>query len=77
MLLKIMTYGLSIEYKRFSKTRQGLPLGGNWITSEDGNSGWEGDSNFHQLLLLHANDDSNLLDIMKRKTNIKNTDHSI
>jgi len=57
-------------------SRQGLPLRGNWITSEDGNGGCERDSNFHQLLLLRANDDSNILDIMKRKTN-KYTDHSI
>ena len=37
--------------------RQGLPFRGNWIPSEDGSGGCEKDSNFYQLMLLHANYD--------------------
>ena len=37
--------------------RQGLPFRGNWIPSEDGCGGCKKESNFYQLMLLHANDD--------------------
>ena len=55
--------------------RQGLPMRGNWVDDEVF-GGCKRDSNFHQLLLLRANDDPTILDIMKRKTN-KYTDHHI
>ena len=45
--------------------RQGLPFRGNWIPSEDGSGGCEKDSNFYQLMLLHANDDPSLPDQKK------------
>ena len=48
---------------------------GNWVNDE-AFGGCERDSNFHQLLLLRANDDPTIMDIMKRKTN-KHTDHHI
>ena len=56
--------------------RQGLPFRGNWIPSEDGSGGCEKESNFYQLMLLHAIDDPGMLDIMRHKTN-KYTDHHI
>ena len=56
--------------------RQGLLFRGNWIPSEDGSGGCEKESNFYQLILLRANDDPGMLDIMRRKTN-KYTDHHI
>ena len=43
--------------------RQGLPMTGNWVP-EEGGSGCELDSNFHQLMLLRANDDPMILDII-------------
>ena len=48
---------------------------GNWVSIEGGTS-CEEDSNFHQLLLLRANDDANILNVMKQKTR-KYTDHHI
>ena len=54
--------------------RQGLPLRGNWIPSDDGSGGCEKESNFYQLMQLRANDDPGMLDIMRRKTN-RYTDH--
>jgi len=56
--------------------RQGLPFRGNWIPSEDSNGGCEKESNFYQLMVLHANDNPGMLDIMRRKAN-KYTDHHI
>ena len=56
--------------------RQGLPFRGNWIPSEDGSGGSQRESNFYQLMLLRANDDPGMLDIMRCKTN-KYTDHRI
>ena len=55
--------------------RQGLPMRGNWVSVEGG-IGCEEDSNFHQLLLLRANDDETILNIMRQKT-CKYTDHHI
>lgn len=55
--------------------RQGLPVRGNWVP-EEGGGGCELDSNFLQLMLLRANDDPMILDIMKRKTR-KYIDHHI
>ena len=52
--------------------RQGLPLRGNWVSGVS----CEQDSNFHQLMLLRANDDPSILDTMKRKSR-KYTDHHI
>ena len=48
---------------------------GNWVPEEAG-GGCERDSNFHQLMLLHASDDPGILEIMQRKT-WKFTDHHI
>ena len=39
---------------------------GNWVP--EGGGGCEQDSNFHQLMMLHANDNPAFLDIMKQKT---------
>lgn len=47
----------------------------NWVP-EEGGGGCELDSNFHQLMLLRANDDPMILYIMKRKTR-KYIDHHI
>ena len=55
--------------------RQGLPMRGNWVSVEGG-IGCEEDSNFHQLLLLRANDDETILNILRQKTR-KYTDHHI
>jgi len=52
---------------------QELPMQGNWVSVEGG-IGCEEDSNFHQLMLLQANDDATILNIMKQKTR-KYTDH--
>ena len=56
--------------------RQGLLFRDNWIPSEDGSSGCKKESNFYQLMLLLANNDPGMLDIMRRKPN-KYTDHYI
>ena len=45
---------------------QGLPMRGNWVSVEGG-IGCKEDSNFHQLMLLHANDAA-ILSIIKQKT---------
>ena len=52
---------------------QGLPMKENWASVE-GDRGCEHDSNLHQLMLLRANDDPIILDIMKLKTR-KYIDH--
>ena len=57
-------------------SRQGLPLRGNWESTDETGSGAEVQSNFHQLLLLRGKDDPNIIDIMQRKTR-KYTDHHI
>ena len=54
---------------------QGLPMRGNWVIDE-AFGGCERDSNFHQLLLLRANDHPTILDFIKCKT-YKYTDHNI
>ena len=38
---------------------QGLPMRGNWVSVKGGTS-CEEDSNFHQLMLLRANDDATI-----------------
>ena len=83
MLLLVPTKGQSTELtcKKFFKMSSFLPdkayhSEGNWIPSEDGGGGCEKESNFCQLMLLRANDDPGMLEIMKRKTN-KYTDHHI
>ena len=43
---------------------QGLIMQGNWVSNEGGIS-CEEDSNFHQSMLLQANDDAIILNIMK------------
>ena len=49
-------------------SRQGLPLRGNWESTDETGSGAEVQSNFHQLLLLRGKDDPNIIDIMQQKT---------
>ena len=44
---------------------QGLPMRDNWVPAEAG-EGCEEDSNFHQMMLLHAIDDPLNTDVMKR-----------
>ena len=45
--------------------RQGLSFRGNWIPAGESSSGGsEQESNFHQLMLLRANDDPNILEVM-------------
>ena len=58
--------------------RQGLSFRGTWVSSESDQegSGAEVNSNFHQLLLLRANDDPTILEYMQRKVR-KYTDHHI
>ena len=58
--------------------RQGLAFRGTWVSSESDQEtgGAEVNSNFHQLLLLRANDDPTILEYMRRKVR-KYTDHSI
>ena len=48
-------------------SRQGLPLRGNWESTDETGSGAEVQSNFHQLLLLRGKDDPNIIDIMQQK----------
>jgi len=55
--------------------RQGLLMRRNWMSIEGGTS-CEEHSNFHQLMLLRANDDVTILNIMTQKTR-KYTDHHI
>lgn len=58
--------------------RQGLPFRGTWVSSESDQEscGAEVNSNFHQLLLLRANDDPTILEFMQLKVR-KYTDHHI
>ena len=54
---------------------QGLPMRGNWVSVEGG-IGCEENSTFHQLMLLCANDDETILNIMRQKM-CKYTAHHI
>ena len=56
--------------------RQGLPLRGRWIPSDEESSASEKGSNFYQLLLLRSQDDASITEILRRKTH-KYTDHNI
>ena len=57
--------------------RQGLAFRGSWVQSEtEVGGGSEVDSNFHQLMLLRAKDDPQILEVMSQKT-CKYTDHHI
>ena len=48
--------------------RQGLHFSGNWVLAkEEGEAGAEVNSNFHQLLLLRAQDDQDNLQVMLQK----------
>ena len=57
--------------------RQGLPMRGNWVPTEDSEGGGsEQHSNFHQLLLLRAKNDLSIMHIMHCRTR-RYTDHHI
>ena len=68
-------YHLKVLQNLIYLGHQGLPMRGNWVSIEEGAS-CEENSNFHQLLLLRANDDANISNIMKQKAR-KYTDHHI
>ena len=56
---------------------QGLPFRGDWVPGEkEREAGAEMNSNFHQLLLLRAQGDQNILKVTRQKTRTY-TDHNI